>query len=92
MIDQLQKSRNYGVNDKPPCENCGQPTSLIRRSPYEFIRRYASDRHLLASNAVTRLSALWTLRGICGASGSWSRNSVRARLQLTGSTGPVGFA
>jgi hypothetical protein len=40
MIDQLQKSRNYGVNDKPPCENCGQPTSLIRRSPYEFIRRY----------------------------------------------------
>ena len=40
MIDQLQKLRNYGVNDKPPCGNCGQPTSLIRRSPYEFIRRY----------------------------------------------------
>ena len=33
MFDQLQETRNFGVNDKPPCKNCGRPTSLIRRSP-----------------------------------------------------------
>ena len=40
MFDQLQKSRNFGVTDKPPCATCGQPTSLVRRSPDEFDRRY----------------------------------------------------
>lgn len=40
MFDQLQKSQSFGVNDKPPCANCGERTSLIRRSPDEFDRRY----------------------------------------------------
>ena len=40
MFDQLEKPRNFGVNDKPPCANCGRPTSLIRRSPDDLDRRY----------------------------------------------------
>jgi hypothetical protein len=40
MFDQLEKPRNFGVNDKPLCTNCGWPTSLSRRSPDDFDRRY----------------------------------------------------
>jgi hypothetical protein len=40
MFDQLEKPPSFGVNDKPPCANCGQPSSLIRRSPDDFDRRY----------------------------------------------------
>ncbi len=46
MFDQLQKARNFGANDKPPCANCGSPTSLIRRSPDDFDRRY--ERQIFA--------------------------------------------
>jgi ribosomal protein S14 len=46
MIDQLEKPRNFGVHHKPPCANCGQPTSLIRRSPSDFDRRY--ERQIFA--------------------------------------------
>ena len=54
MFDQLQKPRNYGVNDKPLCKYCGQPTSLIRRSPCEFIRR--SERQIFACFRCSRES------------------------------------
>jgi hypothetical protein len=57
MFDQLDKPRNFGVNDKPPCANCGQPTSLIRRSPDHFDRR--CERQIFAcfkcDNEVERL-------------------------------------
>ena len=33
MRDQLGKPRNFGVNDKPLCRNCGKPMFLTRRSP-----------------------------------------------------------
>jgi hypothetical protein len=46
MFDQLEKPCNFGVNDKPPCTNCDQPTSLIRRSPDYFDRRY--ERQIFA--------------------------------------------
>ena len=46
MFDQLQKTRNFGVNDKPPCADCGQRTSLIRRSPDDFDLRY--ERQIFA--------------------------------------------
>jgi len=28
------KSKNYGVNDTQPCEQCGGPMSLVRRTPH----------------------------------------------------------
>jgi hypothetical protein len=46
MFDQLQKSRCYGVNDKPPCAHCGQATSLVRRSPDDFDRTH--ERQIFA--------------------------------------------
>ena len=33
MRNQLGNSRDFGVNDKPRCPNCGEPMFLMRRSP-----------------------------------------------------------
>jgi hypothetical protein len=33
MRDQLGNPRDFGVNDKPRCPNCGEPMFLTRRSP-----------------------------------------------------------
>ena len=33
MRDQLGNPRDFGVNDKPRCPNCGEPMFLMRRSP-----------------------------------------------------------
>lgn len=33
MRNQLGNPRDFGVNDKPRCPNCGEPMFLMRRSP-----------------------------------------------------------
>ena len=33
MLTQLPKPRRFGVDDKPPCPNCGRRMSLPRRGP-----------------------------------------------------------
>jgi hypothetical protein len=33
MLNQLRKPRGFGVGDRPRCLNCGETTSLTRRTP-----------------------------------------------------------
>ena len=33
MLNQVPQPRRFGVDDKPPCPNCGRRMSLTRRGP-----------------------------------------------------------
>jgi hypothetical protein len=78
MSNQLGNSRNFGVNDKPPCSNCGVLTFLTRRSPAaDYARQY--ERQIF-----TCLGCEQEIERIVGADGKPVGQSLALKLAASG--------
>jgi hypothetical protein len=78
MPIQVENSRNFGVNDKPPCSNCGVLTFLARRSPAaDHARQY--ERQIFVC-----LGCEQEIERIVGADGKPIGQSLALKLAANG--------